>query len=330
MTGAAAALTLTLAAVLLVSGTLKLLPHARLTVDELAALGVPGPLRRPWFAAALPVAELLLGLALLLAPAPLFTLAAAATVLLTLAFTIVVAGVLRRGDRVDCSCFGMLRSPVTPATATRNIALLLAAAVTAVTTHQGAVLTLPSLATDGWTAFFATTTAVLAVMALLLLAARHTSSALDLAAAPVARDGSAWPVPDVEVLAGGELVPLADLARTTPLLIVLLSAECHACERVAPQLAGWRETFGGAVEVAALSSDDASALAAAHPLLDVPVHGGARALMTVAGIPGYPSALLVGTDGLVAGGPAVGSVEVEALAATIADVLTAASPVTSR
>ncbi|NQX35525.1 MauE/DoxX family redox-associated membrane protein [Herbiconiux sp. VKM Ac-2851] len=330
MTAAAAALALTLAAVLLVSGTLKLLPAGRLSLDDLAALGVPRVLRRPWFAAALPAAELLLGLALLLAPAPLFTAAAAATVLLTLAFTIVVAGVLRRGDRVDCSCFGMLRSPVTPATAARNVALLLAAAVTAVTTRQGAVLTLPALAPDGWTAFFATTTAVLAVAALLLRAARRAPSAVHPAAAPAVRDGSAWPVPDVEVLAGGELVLLADLARAKPLLIVLLSAECHACERVAPQLGGWRETFGGAVEVAALSSDDASALAAAHPLLDVPVHRGARALMTVAGIPGYPSALLVGTDGLVAGGPAVGSAEVEALAATIAEVLTAAPPVTSR
>lgn len=323
MTAAAAALALTLAAVLLVSGTLKLLPRGRLTTDDLADLLVPAPLRRPWFTAALPAAELLLGLAMLLAPAPLFTVAAVATVLLTLAFTVVVVRVLLRGDRVDCACFGMLRAPLTPATAARNIALVLAAAVTAVTTRHGAVLTLPALAPDGWTPFFATTTAVLVVTALLLVAARRAPAPVDLTAAPAVRDGSAWPIPDVEVLAGGELVPLVDLARAKPLLLVLLSADCHACERVAPQLAGWRERFGGAVEVAALTSDDAMRLAAAHPLLDAPVHRGARAVMSAAGIPGYPAALLLGTDGTVAGGPAVGSVEVEALATTIADVLTA-------
>ncbi|MBF4572903.1 hypothetical protein ITJ64_10280 [Herbiconiux sp. VKM Ac-1786] len=329
MTAAAAALALTLAAVLLVSGTLKLLPRGRLTTDDLAELLVPAPLRRPWFTAALPAAELLLGLAMLVAPAPLFTVAAIATVLLTLAFTVVVVRVLLRDDRVDCACFGMLRTPLTLATAGRNIALVLAAAVVSVTTHQGAVLTLPALAPDGWTAFFATTTAVLALTALLLAAARRAPAAEPTPPA-TGRDGTAWLVPDVEVLADGELVPLVELARAKPLLLVLLSADCHACERVAPQLAGWRERFGGAVEVAALTSDDAARLAAAHPLLDAPVHRGARAVMTAAGIPGYPSALLLGTDGTVAGGPAVGSVEVEALATTISDVLAAASPVASR
>ncbi|MCS5713754.1 thioredoxin family protein [Herbiconiux sp. CPCC 205716] len=338
MTAVAAALALTLAAVLLVSGTLKLLPSGRLTVDDLVDLGVPAPLRRSWFTAAFPALELLLGLALLLAPAPLLTVAAAVAVLLMLAFTVVVLRVLLRGRRVDCACFGMLRSPLTPATAARNVLLFLAAAAVAVTADRGALPTLLALHRDDWTAFFATTTAVLAATALLVVAGRRAPAAPTTVPAPAAgapwpaRAGSApWPAPDVEVLAhGSTLTPLAELARTEPLLLVLLSADCHACEQVAPQLSGWRERFGGAVEVAALSSDDAARLADAHPLLDAPVHRGARAVMTAAGIPGYPAALLLATDGTVAAGPAIGSTEVESLAAAVAEALAGAAPAGSR
>lgn len=97
---------------------------------SIKALSPPGGPRRAGaraVAAGVVAAEAATVALLLWPPAPALGLLGA--VALLTAFTAALVGVLRRGDRVPCACFGTARTPVRPAHVVRN--LLLAAAGTA-------------------------------------------------------------------------------------------------------------------------------------------------------------------------------------------------------
>jgi uncharacterized membrane protein YphA (DoxX/SURF4 family) len=82
------------------------------------------PLLAPWLAAALPSVEIVLGLALVVAPAGWRRAAALAAAGLLLVFTIAVTQVVVRGINVDCGCFGGNSGPVTALTVGRDLVLL--------------------------------------------------------------------------------------------------------------------------------------------------------------------------------------------------------------
>jgi hypothetical protein len=311
--GSVAALALLLAAVLLTAGISKLPARNRLEPAELQALGIPVWLRAPWAVRALPLAEIALAAALLVTPI-LLPVAVAALVLFV-AFEVIVIRVALRGDEVDCNCFGARTTPIGASAVIRNTALVLAAMGAVLGgAGPGVVPQLTSLPQAGWAAFFATTTVGLVVACLVLLTGRRD-------AAPAMRsdaDGAVKPAPDVELLSSwGGLVRLTDLVRARPVLLVLVSADCHACGTVIPQLERWDESFADAVEVMAVTSEQPQVFRAAHPAVGVEMSYGYRALMQAVGLRGVPSAILVARDGTLAA-VAEGSDEVEALAATIA------------
>ncbi|QHC67737.1 hypothetical protein GSU68_14960 [Rathayibacter sp. VKM Ac-2759] len=116
-------------AVLVVSGALKL-GRAAAFRDSLVVLGLPALLTRsPLFARALPFGEILLGAAVVLAPAPAHRVALAAAALVFAVFLVVAMRASRAPEPVDCECFGGLgESRMSGRTVARN-ALLLALAL---------------------------------------------------------------------------------------------------------------------------------------------------------------------------------------------------------
>ncbi|WP_029088324.1 TlpA family protein disulfide reductase [Brevibacterium album] len=109
------------------SGAAKL-GRSSATLASMMTLRVPVFLQHRWIARALPLGELLLAAVLVLMPGPFRSLAAAATGLTLIAFTLLLAAVLRRGEDADCGCFGPFAASgrITGWSLVRNGVLMLA------------------------------------------------------------------------------------------------------------------------------------------------------------------------------------------------------------
>jgi hypothetical protein len=328
-----------LALVLLVSGSLKL-RHTAETLRSLDELRLPRALRRLWVARSLPVAELAVGLGLLAAPAPVFTVVALGASLLFAVFFGLTLAVVARGENVVCACFGVQsQRPIDSLSVVRNGLLLAGAVAVTVGAREGAVLWMLDFGLADWTVFFAAAATLLAIAAVVLWVGRsgaaHFRGAEASAAASGARPGAPqphtggelWPVPDLEVTeASGRAVELVSIARDRPVLLVLLSAQCTPCGVVADRMPEWQRRFGEAVEIAVLTSESPEDFSARYPRHPAKMYYGYRSLMAVTGIAGVPSALLLGTDRMVAAGPAQGLDDVIGLADAIASVLPQPGP----
>jgi uncharacterized membrane protein YphA (DoxX/SURF4 family) len=126
MAALALVLRLGLGGLLVVAGALKLrAPVAFAT--EIANYQLL-PAVAPYVAAVLPVLELVVGAALVLAPRPWRRAAALAALGMLGAFTVAVASAWLRHINIDCGCFGAGGGPITGLTLARNLVLMAAAA----------------------------------------------------------------------------------------------------------------------------------------------------------------------------------------------------------
>jgi uncharacterized membrane protein YphA (DoxX/SURF4 family) len=112
--------------VLLVAGVLKLRAPA-VFATEIANYQL-FPAAAPYLAATLPVAEILVGLAVLAAPRAWRRAGALAALASFAAFAIAVGSAYFRRINIDCGCFGAGGGPITALTLARNVALMAAAA----------------------------------------------------------------------------------------------------------------------------------------------------------------------------------------------------------
>jgi hypothetical protein len=113
MAGAATVAAFVLAGVLLCASVAKA-SHRRATTATFAALGLTAA---PALAIAVPVAEAVVAIALILRPA----LGGYAALALLAAFTVVVVRALASGSRVGCGCFGAVTDrPISPRDILRN------------------------------------------------------------------------------------------------------------------------------------------------------------------------------------------------------------------
>ena len=121
----------------------------------------------------------------------------------------------------------------------------------------------------------------------------------------------------VLALPDGRTSSLVELASTQARLLVLLSPGCGPCVRTAEHLDDWAARLDPAVGLLAVYPDVASAaaapqhareLSASEPELNV------RRVFSA----GTPSAVLLGADGYLAGGPVAGE---DAVAEFVEDVL---------
>ncbi len=298
---------LTCAVVLLVSGVAKLRDPASVE-RAFTSLEVPPALAGPVVRRVVPWAEVALGVGLLVASGALLALVGALTGLLFLGYLVLVARAVRRPEPVDCGCFGALGDDrVTRVTVWRNVALVVAAvlAVLAGLTGTGVVPSLGDAAAWGWLA-----TAALTVLTAVLVT--HRSATADGAAAAPDPDAEyvRVAIPRAQVVTeDGKVTLLSDRARYGAHLLVFLSPGCGSCMRLGPLVPGWGAELEPLVVRAVVQGDETSLISSLEVLGGqawFDPYGITRVAFGVAS----PGAVLLGTDGYLAGGPVQGEQDV--------------------
>ncbi|WP_404430600.1 hypothetical protein LG299_12220 [Microbacterium lacus] len=289
-------------------------------------LGVPAAVRRDWLVKLHPWAEIALGVALLVLGGVLGVLAGLAAVALMVAYVWLVARALRASPDAECACFGE-STPVTRATVVRNVWLLLVALVALMGLWQAPLLGGVVLAADAEAWAWMLGAAVVAVTVALVLWRAPVASAGavtvgDAAAVEAASDGEELDyirvrTPAVPVtMANGTTVNLRDLAAQKPILLLAVSATCAACAPVIELAPQWRlELPELDVRLLVRMAPERGALVettepqSLHDPMNY-VQGSIADWRT-------PSAVLLGADGFLAGGPATGLEAIEELVGDI-------------
>jgi len=303
--------TLILVGVLIVSGVAKL--RTPDDAEGWEALGLPAALRRDWLIRLHPVAELVLAAALLLLGGLLGIAAAVVAVLLFAAYLVMVWRARRKTPDASCACFGE-RQPITGRTLVRNGWLTLLAVISALTIGA---LPLFGGAAALAIAFWPWTLALAAVAVTFVLVQERTSDS-----APAARTaGGSGAADDAELedylrartpavpvtLADGSTVTLRQLAETKPVLLLAVSETCGSCTPVIESIDAYRALLPEvSVRFLLQSAPEDSRLASA----DEPqtVHDPLRYVgPSLADHWFTPTAVLLGADGMLAGGPVAGS-----------------------
>lgn len=319
---------LVLAVVLVVSAVAKL-RDPRSTRSVLELLRLPGPLRQQWVATALPWGEVALGALLVLAPAgPLLLLTALAVLVLVLGYWVVIARALTFDPRPVCGCFGRIGDQsVSSRTLLRNTLLVALAGTTVSRAVDGDATpaSLASLGGDGWAWLLGAGVAALTTWLVVHRSPAGEGTAPAPATDPAPEDDGEdyvrQPIP-LAVLADetGAQLTLAESARVRPQLLVLVNCHCGPTHVVAREWAGWRERLP-ALDVRLVFSlvqplpfTEGADLAGAWS-----DHGGNA--WAALGLTASPAAVLLGADGLLAGGPVSGVEAIEELVGEIEDSL---------
>lgn len=323
---------LVLAVVLALSGAAKLRDPA--SVDEaFTQLRVPSVLDRPWLRRSVAWAELALAAALLVLPAPLSVGAALASLALFSVYTVLIARAWRAPEAASCNCFGALTTGrVSGWTVVRNVVLVafsLAALADAVGSGP-ALLRLADASVLAWVAGAA-------AVGLLVFSVVHEPDAAPAApqapVLPVDEDEEyvRLPIPYTRVTdASGQKVPLRQLSSGRAQLLAWVSTTCGSCEAVIVRLEEWQRAMPE-VEVRPVVVTPGS-LDERLPSLRGQVLVDDERALSVFGSYGTPTAVLLGADGLIAGGPVTGSDAVldlvEGMVEQLADMRAAAEPET--
>jgi hypothetical protein len=308
--------------VLALSGVVKArdVPATR---EAFAALSVPSPLRSEWVVRSLPFIEI--GLAFLLLVTwggPLAVTAAAASVLFAFYWVLVLL-VLRRDEVVDCGCFGALGDDrVTGTTLLRNVMLTVVAGLACAFGASGSGVwpTIQDM-TGEEAAWLGMALASVAV-ALLVVGRRHEPS---LAVGEDVLDYDRRVIPFALLTdKNGNNATLRELARERPQLMVFLSDYCYSCVEIANRLLAWQAQLGP-VEIQTVFTAPLSSLPenVTPPGIRVWFDVEHGATDTFAAY-GRPAAVLLGADGLLAGGPVSGTGKVSEFVEDILAELAAA------
>lgn len=291
--------TVILAGTFVVSGMAKA-RSSDATADTFAALGIPTALRRAWIFRSYPVAEIVLGVALLALPAPLWWLAAAAAVVLLVVLTTLVVRVVRSGTAVACNCFGSTQ-PLTARTVVRNVILLLLGVT--------ALLVDPTTASPVIDAGAAHPEILFAVCVSALSGAGVTALILAGPGRPrasITHEDRTLHIPDVAVQeSDGQTVRLPSLTSAGAVLLVHVKTGCGPCGEVIDALPDG-SLLGGRVRVRLLER---------MPPAPGPRPGGRLwdpdgTVASLLGLAATPSALLLAHDGTIPADPVRGSAQI--------------------
>lgn len=279
-----------------------------------ADLGVPQVLRREWLRRLHPWGELVLGLAVALVGGVLGVLASAVGVLLMCAYTWLVVRTVRQSEDASCACFGT-RRPVTRVTVVRNLWLIVIAVASAATVWAtpllgGALL----VGVAGWQLLVALAAAAVTVAVILWPEATQNASSQGGQGFVVSTDDDLEYVrtrtPAVPVTtADGTVLNLRSIAARKPILLLAVSPTCAPCVQVIQHAPQWRELLPEVdVRMLVRTAPESSALVE----LDEPqsLHDPEGYVSGSIGDWATPTAVLLGVDGLLAGGPVTGTEEV--------------------
>lgn len=301
---------LLLAGVLIVSAIGKLRDPAR-SREAFATMGVPAWLNRPWLSRTHPWAEIALAVLLLVVPGRLGVLVAVLTLLLMLVYLALVVRALRLPVDVDCACFGSFGGErVTAGTAWRNLWLVGIAGVSVASAASGTTVASRVGALGATNAWWLVSVLAGAVTVWLVLGtggrqaepgAPEVEEFLEVEGDYVRSRTPALPV----TLADGTTTTLRELSRLRAQLLIYVSEGCGSCQDTIAAVPRWRRELpqldvrlvvAVAPEVTRLTSTD-------EPLS---IHDTERLVWDSFAMGGTPSAVLLGADGLLAGGPVLG------------------------
>ncbi|MBS1673027.1 MAG: hypothetical protein JSS74_03585 [Actinobacteria bacterium] len=311
----AIAATLILVGVLVASGVAKL--RTPDDAEGWAELGIPAVLRQEWLIRLHPWAEIALAVVLLLFGGWIGTAAAIIAVLLFGAYLVMVWRAKNRTPDASCACFGE-RQPITARTLLRNGWLVLLALIAAVGIGAlplaGGVLLL-AVAQWPWTL-------ALAAVAVTFVLVRETGSGS--AGAARTDEAAAVVVPDDELedylrtrtpaipvqLGDGTTTTLRELASAEPVLLLAVSETCGSCTPVIESVDAYRALLPEvSVRLLLQNQPENSTLRSTEE--PQTVHDPDRYVgLSFADSWFTPSAVLLGADGLLAGGPVTGTTKV--------------------
>ncbi|WP_068251929.1 TlpA family protein disulfide reductase [Janibacter corallicola] len=310
---------LLLAVLLAVSGVAKL-RRRNDVISAFRELGMPAWLTDSPAPRMLPWVELVLAGALLAAPAPPSLGVATLTLLLFVAYLVVILRALRFDHPVTCGCFGRLGTgEVSRRTVARNVLLLGLAGLTMWSATEKEAIVVRLLQASGAVWAWLALTAVTAVLVWLTVAPAKGGP---VPRSPVSRDQGAeeyvpTPIPYASLVdASGTTLPLRDLIREGAHLLVFVSTTCGSCAEAIASIPEWDRRLGP-VRVSAATWRPVADVLEDHPdlkghLLQDPSATTAR----IFGI-GTPGAVLLGGDGMLAGGPVHGGVAVRDFVADV-------------
>lgn len=287
-------------------------------------LGIPSLIARPFTVRLLLVVEVIVAVLLLL-PGWAGVVGALLALVLLGVFCVVVGYALRAGNITSCGCFGAAGPPVSRFTLWRNAGLIVLGAL-ALTGHLYAPAPPLNAATVAATVLLVAALA-LAVWAVVTERDRNLVDQMRrievqmadeievmreaLANAPTAdepEDYQPQPLPDLDVDHPEHgRIRLAELVEKKPVVLVGFSAYCGVCEEAVESIPQWQEQLGDAVEVVAIHRESAQPALQRFPHLEghlvVDTHG---YVFRVLGL-GNPSAILLGADHTISGGPIIGA-----------------------
>lgn len=332
---------------LLVSGIAKL-GDRRGTQDAMVSLRLPLRRVHPLIASVLPGLEIVLALMVWVPLVPLQVVLGGIALLLMLAYLVIIARALTFEETVSCSCFGSLSSPtVSKATLARNVLLSALAALTLVAAATGTMsetlVRTPLLLLVQVLVLAGTILLTVLVVAgtqseddeeeaEAVARSRSTGPAAPAAPAGPSADGGHAAGPgtvldaDDELLdyertpippavlqrADGSLVTLQRLTADRAALLVFVSEGCGPCERALDRMPGWISELGPFLQVIAVVKRPIGQLfpGTLERVGEQVLHDPDFIARTALDAHGTPSAVLLGADGLLAGGPVRGGDEV--------------------
>ena len=295
------------------------------TVEGILNLGLDSVAPLKLTPAILPWAELVLAAGLLFAPGPLFPVFAIASCALMVFYLVVIARALATGRTEGCNCFGKKSAaPVSRYTLIRNIALTIAGILTVVASFVGGkavVYELVGLNGSGWLWAVGA-----ALIALTLWAIQRGESLAEPApdipevvlpsAADESEDYVRVPIPYASIYTtDGRVTTLRDMSRVQARVLFFASPTCGSCTPILKTIPRWQKLLPQLGLHPVFSSEEK--IRQAHKLekLDEGVEAlvdPKHAAMHNFGR-GTPMAVILGSDGMLAGGPVAGTSDVKQL-----------------
>ena len=302
-----------LAVVLVVSAVGKLRSPSA-SAEAFRDLRVPAPLSGRFVVEALPWGELLLAVVLLLVGGPVGMVAGVAAVLLFTAYLVLVVRALAFDEDVECACFGEFApGRITRRTVVRNAWLVALAAVTLGVATQGSSVA-ARVADERLPWWWLVAALATAVTTWLVAGPATAPERREDPPAHTDEEGDyvrtrtpALPV----TLGDGSVTHLRRLSEARPQLLLYVSEGCASCQDVIAGAPGWRDDLAALdVRLVVRSAPDETTLAS--PVEPQSLHDTEGLVYDSFGLRGTPSAVLLGADGLLAGGPVVGAANVTA------------------
>ncbi|WP_270408251.1 MauE/DoxX family redox-associated membrane protein [Brachybacterium paraconglomeratum] len=321
---------------LLISGLAKLGAREG-TQDAMRSLRLPLPAFHASVASVLPATEIILALALWIPVPPLQVLLAGLVALLMFTYLAIIARALTFEEQVHCSCFGTLASPtVSRTTLVRNVILSVLGVLAVVAAASGAMTTLLVQAPMGLIGF-----GLALLIAIALTAATIGGSVAepdaDASTVPATTAADAdedelldyerSPIPAAVLQqADGRLITLTQLTAQRAALLVFVTEGCGPCERVLDHAEEWIGELEQTLQVRFVFSRPLDQLRerTTDRVTDHALHDLQFTARTALGGTSAPSAVLLGADGQLAGGPVNGGSAVIEFVQEIREQLTEA------